>query len=437
MWLIGAALAVVAAIAARARTGPFGGLDDAAVAAAAYEALRDAQPERARGAFAEIVRRDRDDSFAWAWMGRVQVGEGDLEKAEASFARALKALPRRLFADDANEQRTLKTRRTQLALDHARVRSRLEVQRAPTRSVTYRDIPRRHWRDATPDKEPLILTGFPSDLSLELVKERCGSEKVRPRRRSPSSTAWTAMNELEETTVGGFIDGASKNSAIFDWPLQYCPSLLESVDVPPFAQEAVAAYGPSLFVSFAEEGGGPHVDSGSTKFWQRVHAGRKEWRVVGVRDWPRLFATDQSWRRAFFRDARCSGIFGVVPPLCDDGFGAAPVDLFDEGALNETTVREVWRGVVEAGEVMYVPVDAPHQVRNAADAPTIAVSMNYIDGGNLQAARDAAAAAPAYHPKWLARLRVRGRAVPGSRAPWYARQRIALPAEEAWVNGDV
>ena len=77
---------------------------------------------------------------------------------------------------------------------------------------------------------------------------------------------------------------------------------------------------------------------------------------------------------------------------------------------------------------------APHQVRNAPDEPTIAVSMNYVDGGNLEAARAAARAAPSYHPKWLARLKVHGRAVPGSRAPWYARQRIALASEEEWVG---
>ena len=66
------------------------------------------------------------------------------------------------------------------------------------------------------------------------------------------------------------------------------------------ALDAVAtAYGPSLFISFSDKGGGPHVDSGSTKFWQHVHAGRKEWRVLNVRDWPRLFATDDNWRRVF------------------------------------------------------------------------------------------------------------------------------------------
>ena len=244
------------------------------------------------------------------------------------------------------------------------------------------------------------------------------------------------MNEADETTISEFIHSQQKDAAVFDWPLQYCPDLLSEIDVPPFAalENVETAYGPSLFISFSAKGGGPHVDSGSTKFWQHVHAGRKEWRITAVRDWPRLFATEDHWRRAFFRDARCSGIFGAVPAECDDGFGAAPVDLFDESALMETTVREVWRGSAGPGEVVYIPMNAPHQVRNAPDEPTVAVSMNYVDRGNLEAAREANWAAPAFHPKWLARLKVHGRAVPGSRAPWYARQRIALASGEEWVG---
>ena len=62
--------------------------------------------------------------------------------------------------------------------------------------------------------------------------------------------------------------------------------------------------------------------------------------------------------------------------------------------LNATSVRGVWRGAALPGEVVYIPMNAPHQVRNAPDEPTIAVSMNYVDGGNLEAARRRHWAAP-------------------------------------------
>ena len=82
-WLIAAVVvAAVAAAIARSRTDPFHNLDDAAVAKAAFEALRDARPNQARAAFAELVKRDADDSFAWSWRGRPEGAPGDLEAAE-------------------------------------------------------------------------------------------------------------------------------------------------------------------------------------------------------------------------------------------------------------------------------------------------------------------------------------------------------------------
>ena len=221
-WLIAAVVAAVAAVVAtRSRSNPFRDLDDAAVAKAAFEALRDAQPKHARAAFAELVNRDADDSFAWSWLGRSQVALGDLGAAETSYTRSLETLPKRLFDEDDNERRTMKTRRAQLMLDLERVRGRLEARTAPTHAVTYRDMQRRHWRDVVPSDEPLILTGFASDLSLDLIADRCGSKRVRPRRRHQNSTAWAAMNEADETTISEFIHSQQKDAAVFDWPLQH------------------------------------------------------------------------------------------------------------------------------------------------------------------------------------------------------------------------
>jgi len=326
-WLIAAAAvaAVAAAIATRSRVDPFGDLDDAAVAKAAFEALRDAQPQQARAAFAELVQRDADDSFAWSWRGRAEVALGDLEAAETSYTRSLETLPKRLFDEDDNERRTMKTRHAQLELDLERVRGRLEARTAPINSVTYHEMERRHWRDAKPDDQPLILTGFASGLSLKLIAERCGSKQVRPRRRHKNSTAWAAMNEEAETTISDFIQSQQKDAAIFDWPLQYCPDLLESIDVPPFAalDKVETAYGPSLFISFSAKGGGPHVDSGSTKFWQHVHAGRKEWSPAGV------LALRPRRRR------RDSSLAGASRP-CGTGRGSSPPKTTGGGPSSAT-----------------------------------------------------------------------------------------------------
>mmetsp|Transcript_13182 Transcript_13182/g.38297 ORF Transcript_13182/g.38297 Transcript_13182/m.38297 type:complete len:403 (-) Transcript_13182:272-1480(-) len=328
-WLIAAAVAVAAAVAAvvAQRSDPFRDLDDAAVATAAFEALRDAQPKRARAAFAELVTRDADDSFAWSWRGRAEVALSDLDAAETSYTRALETLPRRLFDEDDNERRTMKTRRAQLMLDLERVRGRLEARSAPINSVTYHEMERRHWRDVVPSDEPLILTGFSTVLSLDLITDRCGSKQVRSRRRSPNSTAWAAMNEGEETTISEFIHSQQKDAAVFDWPLQYCPDLLSEIEVPPFAalDHVATAYGPSLFISFSAKGGGPHVDSGSTKFWQHVHAGRKEWSAAGVSE----------LRGAPRRHRRDSSLAGASRP-CGTGLGCLPRMTTGDGPSSAT-----------------------------------------------------------------------------------------------------
>ncbi|KAH8063724.1 hypothetical protein JL722_2910 [Aureococcus anophagefferens] len=200
-----------------------------------------------------------------------------------------------------------------------------------------------------------------------------------------------------------------------------------AVGVPHFAARALTSYGPSVFVSFGGGGGGLHVDSGATHFWQHVHSGAKSYRVFEAGAWPALFPEDDDWRRAFFRDARCSGIFGEAAAALRDGGGAAPVGAFDDGAAGAA-----WAGEARAGDVVFVPANFPHQVRNA-DAVTVAVSMNYVDDTNLALVSEALLQAPAYHPKWLARLNVGGAAVagpgrPGSRRPRRgARRREAIP----------
>ena len=186
-----------------------------------------------------------------------------------------------------------KTRRAQLELDLERVRGRLEARHAPINSVTYREMERRHWRDGVPGDEPLILTGFASDLSLDLIADRCGSKQVRPRRRHKNSTAWAAMNEADETTISEFIHSQQKDAAVFDWPLQYCPDFQKASRCRPSRPSMLwrRRTGPRSSSPSLPRAAGPHVDSGSTKFWQHVHAGRKEWRVLDVRDWPRRVAS--------------------------------------------------------------------------------------------------------------------------------------------------
>ena len=398
--------------------------------AAAFDGVAAGDYGAAAAAFRALGALDGDDSFAWQWLGRAEVALGDLAAASAAFDRAARTLGRRLFADDDLEARTVASRDAQLRLDRARADARRRASRAPGPP---RAIPRVRWEDVPAGgldtSSPWIVEGYDArrNFTLDALAAACGAELVRPRRRVAGSSAWAGMEDGAAVPFAQFLAAEPADAVLFDVPLGTgCPALLEAVGVPHFAARALTSYGPSVFVSFGGGGGGLHVDSGATHFWQHVHSGAKTYRVFEAGAWPALFPEDDDWRRAFFRDARCSGIFGeaaAAAASCDDGFGAAPVDAFDDGAAGAA-----WAGEARAGDVVFVPANFPHQVRNA-DAVTVAVSMNYVDDTNLALVSEALLQAPAYHPKWLARLNVGGAAVAGSRAPWYARQRIAVPSD--------
>lgn len=193
-----------------------------------------------------------------------------------------------------------------------------------------------------------------------------------------------------------------------------------------------------LFVQANESRCGLHVDQGSTHFWQHVASGRKVWRLFAPSAWPRLFSA-VAWERAFFRDPRCAGLFGAAAEAaagCEDAYGGAAVDAFDDAALEQLASGaelEVFEATLGAGDTLFVPANSPHQVLNRDDAegrPATAVSMNFVDASNLEEARRASLQNPDVHPRFRPRLRKGGVPVPGSQARWYERFRMPMPKPE-------
>lgn len=138
----------------------------------------------------------------------------------------------------------------------------------------------------------------------------------------------------------------------------------------------------------------------------------------------------------------------------EDKFGAAiGFDAFDDAVLaaklngksngrrkggggqpaEEITVLD---GVVGSRELIFVPANAPHQVRNEGPV-TVAVSMNFVDETNAKDAARALLEAPDYDSRYRARLRKhrpkdgRLETVPGSKALWYERFQMASEREDA------
>ena len=160
-----------------------------------------------------------------------------------------------------------------------------------------------------------------------------------------------------------------------------------------------------------------------------------------------------SRRRAFFRDPRCAGLFGAEAEAaagCEDGYGGAALDAFNDAALavlaNRSGGLRLHEGEVRAGDVLFVPASSPHQVLNLGAGAITATSMNFVDDTNLaearrvsletrgegalsrlgpflQAAR-ASLEAPQLHETFVSRLRRGGRTVPGSETRWYERFRM-------------
>ena len=325
---------------------------------------------------------------------------------------------------------------------------------APIRRVAYWELGQREFEEAHAELGvPVIVTGFDSlsrePWSIEHLRRECGHLTPRVAQFNPRSATWAGMHLEREApeTFAGFLDrlaagageGPEGAGVVFDWGLRLeggCRALLRTLSIPSyFTRTIVAGYGPGLFVQPNGTRCGLHFDTGSTHFWQWVWSGAKRWRVWRAADWPRLFEYGM-WRRAFFRDARCTGLFGeraTAAAECEDGFGALLADGFDDDALEllaDGSPLHFYEETLHAGELLFVPARAPHQVINVGGEPSVALSMNYVDFTNLRARERWHLENAMLHPKFRARLNKSGIAVPGSRTRWYERFRMPVMSEE-------
>ena len=104
---------------------PLASLDRDALDIAAYEAVERDDLPAAVDAFGEMVRLDPADAFAHMWRGHLQVRNGQLRGAAASFERAVSTVGERMLAEDAVEGYAASSKRAQLELSLRRVHERL------------------------------------------------------------------------------------------------------------------------------------------------------------------------------------------------------------------------------------------------------------------------------------------------------------------------
>ena len=450
---------------------PAGGdaMDDDALDLAAFEAMRDDDLQSANAVFNEMLLRDSDDTFAAMWLGMIAVRRWDLKVAEMAFAHAVATIDRRMWVEDAREAYSLEAKRAGLELSLSRVRERLaaaadggsddeaasaeRLRPTPIRRVAFHDLsPEEFVRRHADAREPVIITGFDSladadapTWSLEHLRATCGHLPARVVQYNERSATWAGMHKAADApaTFALYLDALARGESarvVFGWGLRLeggCRALLETFRVPSyFSDTIVAGYGPELFVQPNGTRCGLHFDTGATHFWQYVWQGAKRWRVFRAEDWPRLFPP-LMWQRAFFRDARCTGLFGAAAAAaahCDDGFGAVLVDGFDDDGLARLMARgpplAFWEGTLRARELLFVPSRMPHQVVNVGGGVAVAVSMNYVDRTNLAERRRWHLENTELHDKFRARLNKSGRVVPGSQTRWFERFRMPIESSE-------
>lgn len=310
-----------------------------------------------------------------------------------------------------------------------------------------------------------------SAWTIELLNATCGHLRPPLATYSATSASWAGMFKSQQppSSFGAYLDAVSSadgssptdgsptdgssqsgdgsqsgTGMVFDWALRHkgegegCAALLRGLQIPSyFGGTILSGFGPSLFVQPNGTRCGLHFDRGATHFWQYVWTGRKHWRIFKPVDYPRLFEP-HAWRRAFFRDVRCAGLFGPAAEEaagCADGFGTAPPDAFDDAALERLAGRgvaplEVFDATLGPSDLLFVPAGAPHQVANVGGGATVAMSMNYVDFTNADEAFRTLLEDTDLHPKYRSRLNKRGRVVTGSQTRWYERFKMPIEGKE-------
>jgi hypothetical protein len=125
---------------------------------------------------------------------------------------------------------------------------------------------------------------------------------------------------------------------------------------------------PSLFIGSNRSSTGLHADWAHSHFWMLVISGSKEWVVFPEQMAPFLY---KGWSRPHF----------PVNPWRIQ----RPASM-EQRPL--TAAVRGFHGVAVAGDVIFIPAGTVHAVRNRGRAPTVALSMNYIDRTNVEAAVD-------------------------------------------------
>lgn len=228
--------------------------------------------------------------------------------------------------------------------------------------------------------EPVVITGLKLDeeepWTLQYFRKYC-NVTAEFRQKNSSLRTWAKLQDAGELPLAEFIDTFASNLTrrswyLHDWTLpRHCPG---AFGPPPFRHFTVPKYfagdyfqrapfagrqhsWPSLFIGSSDTESRMHIDSGATNFWLYLLSGQKKWRFYHRRDLVNLYLDPKS------------------PNFFFDPF-EPNIEKFP---LSE--YAQLYEGVQEPGELIFIPAGNPHAVRNLLDHH--ALSMNYVDASNV------------------------------------------------------
>jgi len=216
----------------------------------------------------------------------------------------------------------------------------------------------------------------PEKWTMELLQERCGARYAQVMQRKMGASVWGGVVDSGDMRFGEYLEQANSENGtkglyVFDVPLlRMCPQLLRGFRMPKyFVQDYLQRVPhsrnmhyrdswPSIFVAPKGLDSSLHVDTFGSAFWMGQLQGRKHWRFF------------ESAHKSLLYEEPITKTFAV--DAFQPNFTAHPL-------LRFAPCHDV---VLQPGELMFVPANSPHQVRNLDN--TIAIAGNYIDSANLE-----------------------------------------------------
>lgn len=199
-----------------------------------------------------------------------------------------------------------------------------------------------------------------------------------------------------------------------DW-FQNLPPVIHAVDAKEHERgfSGLSDHGPSLFVGPSSSSSPLKVDSYGSQFWMLHLEGRKRWILFDPIDRDLVMTNNSDLLRRLHFDTSA---------VCPD---------FEALGLR----KPAWVGVLEPGDLIFVPAGTPHQVLNVDD--TLALSMNYIDGSNVDQAIELFAASDSFTgpsmSTMLKQLRSESKRDGSSRGP-QRRRKEAEPCDLSFID---